>query len=116
MPSNRRLEAAAACEYASGSVREIASASYTQSVLEDAMDEADRCGAVWQDDSDQGEPTIGNNTNVKVPDSQAESSFTMQREASHRDTQYTQWQEPLMDIREWLNDSVGEEWADKGLE
>jgi len=116
VPSNRRLEAAAACEYASGSVREIAAASYTQSVLEDAMDEADRCGDVWQDDSDQGEPATDNNTNVEVPDSQAESSFTMQREASHRDTQYAQWQEPLMDIREWLNDSVGEEWADKGLE
>ena len=50
------------------------------------MDEADRCGDVWQDDSDQGEPPTDNNTNVEVPDSQAESSFTMQREASHRDT------------------------------
>ena len=47
VPSNRRLEAAVAREYASGSVREIAAASYTQSVLEDAMDEANGYSDVW---------------------------------------------------------------------
>ena len=54
--------------------------------------------------------------NVEVPDSQAESSFTIQREPSSMGAQYAQWQEPLVDIREWLNDSVGEDWTDKGLE
>ena len=33
------------------------------------MDEADRCGDVWQDDSDQGEPATDNNMNIEVPDS-----------------------------------------------
>ena len=116
VPSNRRLEAAGAREYAPGSVKEIAAASYTQSILEDAMDEADRSDDVWQDYSNEGEPSTDNNLKVEVPDSQAESSFTMHREPSSMGAQYAQWPEPLVDIREWLNDSVMEDWMDKGLE
>jgi hypothetical protein len=80
------------------------------------MDEADRSGDVWQNYSDEGELSINNNLKVEVPDSQAESSFSMQRKPNTIGAQYAQWQEPLVDIREWLNSSVGEDWTDKGLE
>jgi hypothetical protein len=69
VPNNRRLEVTEACEYALGSVKEIAAASYTQSILEDMIDEADKSDNVWQDYSDKGEPSTDDNMKVEVPDS-----------------------------------------------
>jgi hypothetical protein len=40
------------------------------------MNEADRSGDMWQDYFDKREPTIDDNINVEVLDSQDETSFT----------------------------------------